>query len=74
MRPARRHLDGRGYHRHLGGHPQPNTASDQAEPYHKVILLRTVDFLHGLADETRVDEKRRHAGEGVALRDEEGKK
>jgi hypothetical protein len=53
--------------RHLGRHPQPNTAPHQPEPHHEVVLLGAVEFLHGLAKETGMDKEGRDPSNRVML-------
>jgi hypothetical protein len=59
--------------RHLGRHPQPNTAPYQSEPHHEVVFLGAVESLHGLAEETGMDKERGDACNGVVLRRENRK-
>jgi len=56
--------------RHLRGHPQPDAPPDQAEPHHEVVLLGAVEALHGLAEETRVDEEGWDPCDWVMLQDQ----
>lgn len=52
---------------HLGWHPQPHAAPDQAEPHHEVVLLGAVEPRHGLTEEAGVDKKGREACDWVML-------
>lgn len=59
---------GRRLQGHFLGDPKADTAADESQPNHQVVLDRDiVKGRHGLAEETRVDEEGGKACDGMIL-------
>jgi hypothetical protein len=54
-------------HGHFFRRPKANTAPDETQPHHEVILLGTVEVRQLIAEETWMDEEAGNARERVVL-------